>query len=83
MSSIGPREDLFRSGNVSQEMSNFLMIFENFGKIYVFLRMIQDEPGTISRPKKQHFDTKINDFEIKKSWCEALSLTFITEPAFG
>ena len=27
--------------------------------------MIPDEPGTISRPKKYHFDTKNDDFEIK------------------
>ncbi len=27
--------------------------------------MIPDQPGTISRPKKQHFDAKNDDFEIK------------------
>ena len=57
--------------------------FDDFRKFDVFSRILPDEPGTISRPKKQHFDTKSSDFQIKKSWCEALSLTFITRPAFG
>ena len=54
MSSIGPREDLLRSGNVSQKMSNFWRV----SKIWRFLRMIPGQPGTISRPKKQHLGTK-------------------------
>ena len=27
--------------------------------------MIPDQPGTISRPKKQHFDTQIDEFKPK------------------
>ena len=41
--------------------------FDDFRKFDVFLRMIPDQPGTISRPKKQHFDTKNYDFQIKNS----------------
>ena len=33
-----------------------------FGKFDVFLQMIPDEPGTTLRPRKQHFDVKIDDF---------------------
>ena len=40
-------------------------IFDDFRKFDVFLRMIPDQPGTISRPKKQHFDAKDDDLQIK------------------
>ena len=42
-------------------------IFDDFRKFDVFLRMIPDQPGTISRPKKQHFDAKNDDFQIKNN----------------
>ena len=40
-------------------------IFDDFWKYDVFLRMIPGEHGTISGPKKHHFDAKNDDFEIK------------------
>ena len=52
-----------RSG---QEMChNKYQNLDDFRKFDVFLRMIPDQPRTISRPKKPHFDTKNDDFEIK------------------
>ena len=38
--------------------------------------MASDQPESVPRPKKQYFNTKIDDFKIK--WCEALSFTFPT-----
>ena len=40
-------------------------IFDDFRKFDVFLRMIPGQPGTISRPKKQHFDAKNDDLQIE------------------
>ena len=54
--------------------------FVDFRKFNVFLRIVPDEPGTISRPKKQHFNTKNRDFQIKNprarlSWRRARGRT--------
>ena len=37
--------------------------------------MIPDRPETISRPKKQHVDTKNDDFEIKNNDAKHSSLS--------
>ena len=37
--------------------------------------MIPDRPGTISRPKKENFDKKNDDFEIKNNGAKHSSLS--------
>ena len=65
VSSIGPRKDLERKGKVPQKnvkISMKIWIFD------VFSEMIPDQPWIVPRPKKRHFDAKINVFWIKCSW---------------
>ena len=56
---------------------------DDFSEFDVFLRMIPDQPGIISRLKKQQFDAKNDDFEIKNSPSapptEARELEFLFE----
>ena len=52
MSSIGPREESLRTGNVSQKVSKF---WWNFEFLTGFSEMIPDQPWTVPRPKNSIF----------------------------
>ena len=58
MKSIGPREESDRTGSVSKK---YQKNDENC-KFDDFLKIIPDQPGSTPRTKKQHFNTKNDDF---------------------